>query len=163
MAVIQGQRFPSERTLNNQDSVEVSDRQTVGPKPDDSGSAGGASPAGGATPSGSAGGDLTGSYPSPTLAAIVAAAGPIGDATHVAAVTIDAKGRVTVLASVPITFPTSLPPNGAAGGVLAGTYPNPALASGATVTAVLAKITPGGANGSLTVAGGVVTAYSAPT
>ena len=52
-----------------------------------------------------ASGDLTGTYPGPTLAAIVSAAGPIGDATHVPTVTIDAKGRVTALTSTAITFP----------------------------------------------------------
>lgn len=35
------------------------------------------------------------------------ATGPIGDATHVAAVTIDAKGRVTALSSVAIALPPS--------------------------------------------------------
>lgn len=59
-------------------------------------------PAGGAV-----GGDLAGALPNPTLAVIGAAAGPIGDATHVAQVTVDAKGRVVGLASVAITFPAS--------------------------------------------------------
>ena len=53
-----------------------------------------------------ASGDLTGTYPGPTLAAIVAAAGPIGDTTHVPVVTIDAKGRVTALTSAAIAFPS---------------------------------------------------------
>ena len=54
-----------------------------------------------------AGGDLAGNYPAPTLAAIGSATGPIGDSTHVAAVTIDTKGRVTSLTSTAISFPAS--------------------------------------------------------
>jgi hypothetical protein len=50
------------------------------------------------------GGDLTGTLPNPTLAtAGPGATGPIGDATHSSAVTIDAKGRVTALTSVAIS------------------------------------------------------------
>lgn len=55
------------------------------------------------SPTGPAGGDLDGTYPDPTLAAIGAGAGPIGDSTHVARVTIDTKGRVTALTSVAIS------------------------------------------------------------
>ena len=56
-------------------------------------------------PTGNAGGDLTGSYPSPTLASIVSASGPLGGSAIVPVITIDAKGRVTTLttASIQIT------------------------------------------------------------
>lgn len=57
----------------------------------------------GTSPAGAAGGDLAGTYPSPTLAAIGSAAGPTGDATHAPIVTIDTKGRVTALSSAAIT------------------------------------------------------------
>ncbi len=50
------------------------------------------------------------------------AAGPTGSATVAPVVTVDAKGRVTALSSATIA------PTNAAGGDLAGNYPNPTLA-----------------------------------
>ena len=60
-----------------------------------SGSQGGAS--------GSAGGDLTGTYPNPTLAAVITAGGPTGSSTIVPVITYDAKGRLTAVTTASIS------------------------------------------------------------
>ena len=78
-------------------------------------------------PSGSASGDLAGTYPSPTLAALSPSpSGTYGSSSAIPVVTVDAKGRVT---SVTTQAPASGTPSGPAGGSLAGTYPNPTIAS----------------------------------
>ena len=83
-----------------------------------------------------ASGDLTGSYPAPTLAAITTAQSNVGSGTVVPVISIDAKGRVTSLGSTPIS--------GSAGGTVTSITAGTGLSGGTITTSgtiALASIT----------------------
>lgn len=97
------------------------------------------------SPGGTASGDLSGSYPSPTLATTGVAAATYGSATTVPIIAVDSKGRITSASDLAVSGVT---PAGAAGGNLGGTYPNPNIASlpaisGANLTSLPAGVLTG--------------------
>ena len=91
---------------------------------------------GGSNPTGPAGGDLTGSYPNPTINNGVINTTKLADNSVTTLKIVDASVTSAKLAAGVI--PTSLPPNGTAGGDLTGSYPNPTINNGVITTTKIA-------------------------
>ena len=75
-----------------------------------------------------------------TLASTGTSTGTFGDGTHVAQVTVDAKGRIT---GVTNTLISGAAPTGAAGGDLTGNFPGPTIGKLQGNTLTIASLSPG--------------------
>ena len=93
-----------------------------------------------ALPTGAAGGILSGTYPNPSINLTNCSGTAIAAGTAMAT----CADLGTAIAAIPPN-PTTLPPSGAAGGILSGTYPNPSInltnCSGTAITAGTAMAT----------------------
>jgi hypothetical protein len=101
-------------------------------------------------PGGPAGGDLTGTYPDPTIVSNAVSSAKIAEADGTSGQnTNNGNGIKTnhiqngAVTQSKIAAGVSVPPSGAAGGDLAGTYPNPGIDNDAVSSAKIAEADPG--------------------
>jgi hypothetical protein len=96
-------------------------------------------------PSGPAGGDLTGTYPDPTLSASGVTSGTYGSSTAIPVVTVDTKGRVTNLSTQAVSIPSgSISVTGSdltLSGNTGSAITNATLASSGVVAGTYTKVT----------------------